>query len=76
MGAGGMKFIDPLFQRVLVLECRRRRIPVVFDEVAVGMHRLGPASTVDVLKASPDVGVYGKMLRSVSSLSDSLSHYN
>jgi adenosylmethionine-8-amino-7-oxononanoate aminotransferase len=33
LGAGGLRFVDPLFQRVLVQECKARKIPVVFDEV-------------------------------------------
>lgn len=33
LGAGGLKFIDPLYQRVVVQECRGRGIPIVFDEV-------------------------------------------
>ena len=33
IGAGGMKFIDPLYQKVLVQECRARGIPIVYDEV-------------------------------------------
>lgn len=33
--------IDPLFQRVLVSECRSRNIPVIFDEVFTGFWRLG-----------------------------------
>lgn len=33
MGAGGLKFIDPLFQKVTVQECRLRGIPIVYDEV-------------------------------------------
>jgi adenosylmethionine-8-amino-7-oxononanoate aminotransferase len=40
-GAGGMLMIDPLFQRVLVSECRSRKIPVIFDEVFTGFWRLG-----------------------------------
>jgi len=35
-GAGGMLMIDPLFQRVLVSECRSQKIPVIFDEVFTG----------------------------------------
>ena len=31
-GAGGMQFIDPLFQNVLVKQCRDREIPIIFDE--------------------------------------------
>nr|VDC90920.1 unnamed protein product [Brassica rapa] len=30
-GAGGMHMVDLLFQRVLVNECRNRKIPVIFD---------------------------------------------
>lgn len=33
--------VDPLFQRVLVKECRHKRIPVIFDEVFTGFWRLG-----------------------------------
>lgn len=33
--------VDPLFQRVLVNECRRQKIPVIFDEVFTGFWRLG-----------------------------------
>ena len=33
LGAGGLKFIDPLFQKVCVQECRLRGIPIVYDEV-------------------------------------------
>jgi len=62
LGAGGLKFVDPLFQKVLVQFCKKRGIPVVFDEVAVGMWRLGPVSTICILKEFPDVAAYGKML--------------
>lgn len=34
LGAGGLKFIDPLFQSVSVRECKSRGIPVVYDEVS------------------------------------------
>lgn len=33
--------VDPLFQRVLVNECRRQNIPIIFDEVFTGFWRLG-----------------------------------
>jgi len=36
-----MHMVDPLFQRVLVNECRSRKIPVIFDEVFTGFWRLG-----------------------------------
>nr|GEU73021.1 bifunctional dethiobiotin synthetase/7,8-diamino-pelargonic acid aminotransferase, mitochondrial [Tanacetum cinerariifolium] len=35
-GAGGMLMVDPLFQRLLVGEWKRRKIPVIFDEVLTG----------------------------------------
>ena len=62
MGAGGMKFIDPLWQRALVDEARHRRIPVLFDEIASGMLRLGHMSNKDVLGVAPDVACYAKLL--------------
>lgn len=40
-GAGGMQMIDPLYQRILVRECKYRKIPVIFDEVFTGFWRLG-----------------------------------
>lgn len=40
-GAGGMQMIDPLYQRILVRECKYRKIPVIFDEVFSGFWRLG-----------------------------------
>ena len=33
LGAGGLKFIDPLYQKVCIQECRLRGIPIVYDEV-------------------------------------------
>lgn len=62
LGAGGLTFLDPLFQKVLISECKARNVPVVFDEVAVGMYRLGPVSTSRYLQESPDIACYGKML--------------
>jgi bifunctional dethiobiotin synthetase / adenosylmethionine---8-amino-7-oxononanoate aminotransferase len=40
-GAGGILMIDPLFQRVLVSECKSRKIHVIFDEVFLGFWRRG-----------------------------------
>lgn len=77
MGAGGMIFVDPLFQRVLVDVARKRvpdasqtgskkdeknKLPVIFDEVFVGLHRLGQESCSSVLGVHPDIAVYAKML--------------
>ena len=71
MGASGMIFVDPLFQRVLVDTIRGRRsgtssqwsgLPVIFDEVFVGLNRIGMESTGSVLGVHPDVSVYAKVL--------------
>lgn len=63
LGAGGFLFPDPLYQHTLAMCSRRRGMPVVFDEVAAGMYRLGPCTASDILCVKPDIGVYGKMLR-------------
>ena len=71
MGAGGMIFVDPLFQRVLVDIIRGRRsgtssqwsgLPVIFDEVFVGLNRIGMESTGSLLGVHPDISVYAKVL--------------
>jgi len=45
-----MVFIDPLFQKALILRCRKLKIPVIFDEIFVGMYRLGHESTRTLLQ--------------------------
>ena len=71
MGAGGMIFVDPLFQRVLVDTIRGRRsgtssqwsgLPVIFDEVFVGLNRIGMESTGSLLGVYPDISVNAKVL--------------
>ena len=78
MGAGGMIFVDPLFQRILIDTVRMhgtqsnhdapmnpgewRGMPVIFDEVFVGLYRLGMRSCSSLLGATPDVAVYAKVL--------------
>ncbi|SGZ32300.1 BQ5605_C040g11850 [Microbotryum silenes-dioicae] len=85
MGAGGMIFIDPLFQRVLIdlvrgdstlfPSCASRNastassktwqgLPVIFDEVFVGLHRIGPLTSARLLGSTtyPDIAVYAKIL--------------
>jgi dethiobiotin synthetase/adenosylmethionine--8-amino-7-oxononanoate aminotransferase len=61
-GAGGMKFIDPLWQRTLIDYCRGRSIPVIFDEIFVGLYRCGVESTRQLLERDPDISCYGKLL--------------
>ena len=62
LGAGGMIFVDPLFQRVLIDAARVRGLPVIFDEVFVGLWRLGMRTASSLLGAYPDVSVYAKVL--------------
>lgn len=71
MGAGGMIFVDPLFQRVLVDVVRGRRsgsskewsgMPVIYDEVFVGLNRLGVESAGPILGVYPDISVNAKVL--------------
>lgn len=86
MGAGGMIFVDPLFQRCLVDVVRSREdlfslsdpplrdacvnrdadgwrgLPVVYDEVFTGLHRLGFAMGADVLGTPPDINCLAKIL--------------
>jgi len=66
LGAGGMVFVDPLFQRVLVDSARALGLPVVFDEVFAGLWRLGVRSAASLLGpgpgAHPDIAVYAKAL--------------
>ncbi|KAL2338612.1 hypothetical protein Fmac_013058 [Flemingia macrophylla] len=61
-GAGGMHMIDPLFQRVLVNECRSRKIPVIFDEVFTGFWRLGVETTAELIHCVPDIACFGKLM--------------
>lgn len=71
MGAGGMIFVDPLFQRVLIDVVRQESstpssqwsgLPVIFDEVFVGLYRIGMQSTGPLLGAYPDISVNAKVL--------------
>jgi bifunctional dethiobiotin synthetase / adenosylmethionine---8-amino-7-oxononanoate aminotransferase len=62
LGSGGMRLVDPAFQRSLVRVCRKLEIPVVFDEVFTGLWRLGTQSGADLLGVFPDIASYGKLL--------------
>ncbi|KAJ1548170.1 hypothetical protein HK096_002840, partial [Nowakowskiella sp. JEL0078] len=75
LGAGGMIFVDPLFQKAMVKVCQDGisipgtnklvKIPVFLDEVFVGLHRLAkPAWSVgvDILGIKPDVSCFAKTL--------------
>ncbi|EJD06670.1 PLP-dependent transferase [Fomitiporia mediterranea MF3/22] len=73
MGAGGMIFVDPLFQRILVDVVREsspergpdgswQGLPVIFDEVFTGLYRLGQKTCISTLGVTPDIAVYAKTL--------------
>ncbi|EME28238.1 adenosylmethionine-8-amino-7-oxononanoate aminotransferase [Galdieria sulphuraria] len=61
-GAGGMRLIDPCFQRILIQEAKKRGIPVIFDEVFSGIWRLGVLSSTHLLGVYPDIAAYAKLL--------------
>ena len=62
LGAGGMKFIDPLWQRALMSVARTKSVPIIFDEVASGMYRIGVSSCREIIGANPDIAAYAKLL--------------
>ncbi|KAI0249192.1 pyridoxal phosphate-dependent transferase [Lactifluus subvellereus] len=62
LGASGMIFVAPLFQRVLIDAVRAHGLPVVFDEVFAGLWHLGVPSAVPLLGTFPDVSVHAKIL--------------
>ncbi|KAF8061489.1 PLP-dependent transferase [Lyophyllum atratum] len=77
MGSGGMRFVDPLFQRVMVDVVRSGKeelgvvpggeegwqgLPVIYDEVFSGLYRLGLESTGPLLGVYPDISVNAKIL--------------
>lgn len=71
MGAGGMVFVDPLFQRIMVDVIRGSTkgrsvswsgLPVIFDEVFIGLYRIGLESAAPLLGVYPDISVNAKIL--------------
>ena len=61
-GAGGMRLIDPVFQRTMAEVCKRRGIPLILDEVFTGFWRLGSSSAAAMLGIQPDIACYAKLL--------------
>ena len=57
-----MKFVDPLWQRALIDVARSKRVPVIFDEIASGLYRLGVQSCSQILETYPDIACYAKLL--------------
>ena len=60
IGVGGMRFVDPHWQRALMDVACSKRVPIILHEIASGLSRVGVKSCREILGANPDIVSYAK----------------